>query len=476
MNKLLAVLTIMVMNITLMFAQISQKVTSPNLKVCQNETQRTTLRDSILCQITGASCGSETDRVLNIVSLGARGDGKVDCRPAFERAMRKAAKGKSTTILVPSGIYYIKGPIVLVSNVCIRLEEGATLKFDPAPSLYPLVETSWEGTRLQNYCPMLYGKDVHNVSIVGQGTIDGNAMTTFATWKPQQRPDRDLSRQMNHEGVPTSQRIFGEGHFLRPPLMQFYGCTGVTLEGVKIINSPFWCVHLLDCENVVCRGLRYDAKLINNDGIDPESSRNVLIEDVTFDNGDDNVAIKSGRDNDGWNARPSENIIIRRCHFKGLHAVVIGSEMSGGVRNVFVEDCDWAGYCKRGIYVKTNRDRGGYVRGLYVRNCQFGDVEDLFYVTSMYAGEGKDSPYPSVVEDISVDGLSAKTVSAAAVTVQGTDGQPVRHVFLQGIEVEKATIGMSLDQTEGVTMKDCHIGGRSGVPSLDTKNDHLFDR
>ena len=132
-----------------------------------------------------------------------------------------------------------------------------------------------------------------------------------------------------------------------------------------------------------------NAKLVNNDGIDPESSRNILIEDVHFNNGDDNIAIKSGRDNDGRNtAIPSENIVIRRCHFKGLHAVVIGSEMSGGVRNVFVEDCDYAGYCKRGIYIKTNPDRGGFIRNIFVKNCQFGEVEDLFYATSMYAGEG----------------------------------------------------------------------------------------
>ena len=145
-------------------------------------------------------------------------------------------------------------------------------------------------------------------------------------------------------------RQYGEGHYLRPHLIQLHGCRDVTLSGFFITNSPFWCVHLLCCENVICRGLRYDAKLVNNDGIDPEMTRNLLIEDIDFNNGDDNVAIKAGRDNDGWRtARPSENIIIRNCRFKGLHGVVIGSEMSAGVRNVFVEDCDHAGYVKRGL-------------------------------------------------------------------------------------------------------------------------------
>lgn len=429
------------------------------------------LRDSILAQVSGAAI---SERTIDVAKLGARADGKADCLPAIQKAMRKAARQGGATIVFRAGTYYIKGPIHLVSNVCLRLEEGATLKFDPNPDLYQNVETSWEGTYLQNHSPMIYGKGLHDVAIVGQGTIDGNAKSTFATWKPQQKAAQMRSRQMNHDEVPMANRVFGKGFFLRPQLIQFFDCKNITLEGVKITNSPFWCVHLLRSENIICRGLRYDAKLINNDGIDPESSRNILIEDVAFDNGDDNVAIKSGRDNDGWKASPAENIIIRRCHFKGLHAVVIGSEMSGGVRNVIVEDCDYAGYNKRGIYVKTNRDRGGFVRNLFVRNCKFGDVEDLFYVTSVYAGEGKDSAYPSTVEGLFVDGLSAKTVSAAALTIQGTDGSPVRNVSLKNIEVEKATIGVSFDLSEGVTLENCHIGGRSGVPSLDTKKDNLW--
>lgn len=454
---------------------ISAKAQTPNhasqSSCTKPEIYRTDLRDSILAQITGAKT---FDRTIDLKKLGAKGDGKTDCRPFFERAMQKATKMGGATIIVPAGTYYICGPLNLVSNVRIQLDKGSTLKFDPRPELYPNVETSWEGTYLINYSPFIYGKGLHDVAITGQGTIDGNAGSTFATWKPQQKAAQKRSRQLNHEEHPVSERVFGKGSYLRPQLIQLYDCKNITLEGVKIINSPFWCIHLLSSENIICRALRYDAKLINNDGIDPESSRNILIEDVTFDNGDDNVAIKSGRDNDGWKSHPAENIVIRRCHFKGLHAVVIGSEMSGGVRNVFVEDCDYAGYNKRGIYIKTNRDRGGAVRGLYVKNCQFGDVEDLFYITSMYAGEGQDSPYPSTIEDVFVDGLSAKTVSAAALTLQGTDEKPIRNIILKNIEVEHAKIGVSFDQTEGVVLENVHIGGKSGTPSLDTKNDNLW--
>ncbi|MDE7097317.1 MAG: glycoside hydrolase family 28 protein, partial [Muribaculaceae bacterium] len=344
------------------------------------------LRDSILANITGAS--SIHSKKVSVLKYGAKGDGVSDCRDAFTKAMKGADEMGGVNIMVPAGVYFMKGPLILQSNVSIELDEGAVLKFSSDPECYPVVNTSWEGTYLYNYSPFIYGYRLHDVAIIGKGTIDGNAMSTFATWKPNQKIAQMRSRYMNHSGTDVSERVFGDGDWLRPHLIQFYDCRNVTLEGVKIINSPFWCVHLLMSENVICRSLRYDAKLVNNDGIDPESSRYVLIENICFDNGDDNIAIKSGRDNDGWTiAKPCENIVIRNCYFKGLHGVVIGSEMSGGVRNVFVEDCDYAGYCKRGIYVKTNPDRGGYVKNLYVRNCRFDEVEDLFYVTSKYAGE-----------------------------------------------------------------------------------------
>ena len=125
---------------------------------------------------------------------------------------------------------------------------------------------------------------------------------------------------------------------------------------------------------------------------------------------------------------PSENIIIRNCHFKGLHAVVIGSEMSAGVRNVFIENCDYAGYCKRGIYIKTNPDRGGFVRDIYVNNCVFDEVEDLFYITSMYAGEGAESKHFSSVENIFVDGVRCQKARQGGIVLQGTKAKPLRNI------------------------------------------------
>ncbi|WP_337943361.1 glycoside hydrolase family 28 protein [Prevotella sp.] len=430
-------------------------------------------RDSILRHISGAKIPTRT---VNILKLGAKGDGKKDCLPAFRKALKQSAQRGGLRIIVPAGTYYIKGPIHLVSNTCIDLQEGATLKFAPQPEYYlPMVKTSWEGTFLQNYSPFIYGYGLHDVAIIGKGTIDGNAATTFATWRKDQRKDRDLSRQMNHDETPVAERNFGKGSLLRPQLIQLFNCTGITLSDFFITNSPFWCVHLLKSENVICRRLRYDAKLVNNDGIDPECSRNVLIEDVSFNNGDDNVAIKSCRDNDGWNlGSPSENIIIRNCRFKGLHAVVIGSEMSAGVRNVFVENCTYAGYCKRGIFVKTNPNRGGFVENLYVRNCEFDEVEDLFYVTSMYAGEGMDDNHFSTVRNIFVDGLRCNKARIGGIILQGTEAKPVSNVTFRNVDIKEVKNALSMDNTESVVFSSCHLGGKAGVPTQVTAKDNLF--
>ncbi|MBQ7422538.1 MAG: glycoside hydrolase family 28 protein [Prevotella sp.] len=436
---------------------------------------RTQKRDSILNSITGARIPQFE---VNITKLGARGDGKKDCKPAFDKAMKAALRHGGAHIVVPAGVYHVKGPIHFVSNVCLDLQKGSVLRFSSdAKDYLPLVETSWEGTWLSNYSPMIYGRNLHDVSIIGEGIVDGNCATTFATWKPKQREGQMRSREMNHESAPLNQRKFGNGWWLRPHLIQLSECRNITLEGIFITNSPFWCVHLLKSENIICRNLRYDAKLINNDGIDPECSRNILIEDIHFNNGDDNIAIKSGRDNDGWTlGRPSENIIIRNCHFKGLHAVVIGSEMSAGVQHVFVENCDYAGYCKRGIFIKTNPDRGGFVRNIYVNDCQFGEVEDLFYVTSMYAGEGLGNNHYSEIEHLHVDGLRCNKARQAALVLQGTQEKPVRHVSFRNIEVGECKNAISFEHTEDVQMQDCFLGGRVGIPTQVTPKDKIFDK
>lgn len=437
--------------------------------------------DSILSVISGAQCIEQP--VISIRQLGAKpmtGNVRPDCLPAFRKAMQRAAKQKNgLRVVVPAGDWFVKGPIHMVSHVTLELQEGAHLYFsDDARDYLPAVPTSWEGNFCYNYSPFIYGYGLTDVAIVGRGTIDGNCPNTFPTWRKEQKPDQMMLRQLCHTDVPYEERKFGEGHLLRPHLIQFYNCSNITLEDVFITNSPFWCIHLLCCENIICRGLRYDAKLINNDGIDPEMSCNILIENIEFNNGDDNVAIKAGRDNDGWReARPSENIIIRNCRFKGLHGVVIGSEMSAGVRNVFVEDCTYGGYNKRALYVKTNPNRGGFVHDIYFRNCEFGEMEDLFYITSMYAGEGADDNHYTDVHAIHAKDIHAERVNNAAIVLQGTAALPLHDIVFERVVVDSCRIGFSATYAPDVRLSDCHLGGcLQSAPSQISHSDHIFDR
>lgn len=437
--------------------------------------------DSVLHVITGADTMLMAQQPVRLLTeFGAKPciEGKrPNSKPAFDKAMHKAASSsKGMHLVVPKGEWFVKGPIHLVSNLTIELEEGATLLFsDQAEDYLPMVLTSWEGCFCMNYSPFIYGHNLKNVAIIGSGTIDGNCVNTFPLWRKSQKADQTLLRDMDHREIPVQERAFGQGHVLRPHLLQFYGCTNITLEGVLITNSPFWCVHLLQSENIVCRALRYDAKLVNNDGIDPEMSRDILIEDICFNNGDDNVAVKAGRDNDGWNGIPSENIIIRNCQFKGLHGLVIGSEMSAGVRYVYVENCTYGGYVKRGLYVKTNPNRGGFVHDIYFRNCSFGEVEDLFYITSMYAGEGADDNHYTDVHDIYVENVHAEKVHHAAIVLQGSGSKPLRNISFTNLSADSCQVGFTSIYAPDVVLTDCQLGGSATeAPSQASPKDYIF--
>lgn len=437
-----------------------------SLSACNKKTktdERITKRTAILKNINTPKI---SDYTISILSFGAKGDSTTDCKPAFDKAMEDCQIHKGAKIIVPAGCYLVDGPIHLVNNVCIELEKGARIKFGSNPEKYlPVVFTSWEGTFLYNYSPYIYGYQLENISIIGEGTIDGNAKDSINEWTKVQKPDQILSRKMNHENTPLKDRVFGANHFLRPHLLQLFECKNILIEGITITDSPFWCIHLLKSENITIRGITYDAQNKNNDGIDPEYSKNVLIEDVNFNNADDNIAIKAGRDHEGRaTAISSENIIIRNCHFKGLHGVVIGSEMSAGVRNVFIENCDYAGYCKRGIYAKSNPDRGGFITDLYVNNVQFDEVEDCFFITSFFLGEGKG--YSTDIHNIFVDSLFCRKARNAGIVIQGFPLKKVKDIYFSNVTIDSASIGISLTNAQNIVFTDVTIGGVVKVPSF----------
>lgn len=419
-------------------------------------------RDQILKNIVPPKISKN---ILLITRFGAVGNAKTNCKPAFDKAIKAAKEKKGGKIVVPPGTYLINGPIHMTSNLCIELQKGAKLVFGTNPEDYlPAVLTSWEGTFIYNYSPFIYAYKLENVAIIGEGEIDGNAKDSFSKWTEKQSTSQQLTRKMNRENTPLPQRIFGKGHFLRPQLVQFFECKNILIEGVTIKNSPFWCVHLLKSENITARKVKFEAFNKNNDGFDPEYSKNILIEDIDFNNGDDNVAIKAGRDYEGRRtAISSENIIIRNCRFKGLHGVVIGSEMSAGVQNVFVESCKASGYCKRGIYLKSNPDRGGFIRDIYVKNVEFGEVEDCFFITSFYHGEGKG--FETDIRNVFVDNVKCRKATNAGVVIQGYPTKKVKDIYFSNVTIDSAATGLSLRNTENIVFNDVIIGTEVKEPS-----------
>ncbi|WP_281336121.1 glycoside hydrolase family 28 protein [Flavobacterium eburneipallidum] len=431
--------------------------------LAQNSTYPTASVDSIIKRIQLPKIPSYK---IVITKLGAKGDSISNAKPAFDKAMALCKKNNGGTIIVPKGVYTLNGPIHFVSNVKLHLEDGAKIRFGSNPKDYPIVLTSWEGTMLYNYSPLIYGNNVENIAITGNGIIDGEAKNTWIKWKPLEAKGKELSREMNHKNTPIKERIFGEGHYLRPQLIQFINSKNILLENVQIEDSPFWCVHLLKSKSITLRGLKYKSYNNNNDGIDPEYSSDILIENILFDNADDNVAIKSGRDDEGRSnsATPSENIVIRNCQFKGLHAIVIGSEMSAGVRNVYVENSTFRGDLKRGIFLKTNSDRGGYIKNIFFNNLAFGKVEDCIYITANYHGEGG-GLHSSKISDISFSNISCVEATKTGIVIEGYPNKKVSNIKLDNINILSAKNGLTITNSENVTTNEIVIGEKATTPT-----------
>ncbi len=402
---------------------------------------------------------------VSVLDFGAKPNSAKDSKKAFDKAIKALKKKGGGKLIIPKGAYLVDGPIHLISNIELHLADGALLNFGTNPKDYPMVLTSWEGTMLYNYSPLIYGKDLKNVAITGNGTINGSGKEFWQSWKAKEDPAKQRSREMNHNSIPIEDRKFGEGSYLRPQLVQLVNSENILIEDIHIENAPFWCVHLLKCKSATLRGLSYNSHNSNNDGIDLEYTSDVLIENITFDNSDDNVAIKAGRDDEGRanSATPSENIVMRNCRLKGLHAFVIGSEMSAGVRNVFVQNCKAHGYLKRGIYFKTNPDRGGYIKDIYIDNIELNKTEDLFYITSFYHGEGEG--HNSKISDIYINNIKCEEATGTAVVIQGFEESKVENVQLNNIKVKKAHNGTSITNTKNVVVDNLIIGEEAGIPT-----------
>lgn len=375
----------------------------------------------------------------------------MDISSVLKTAIERCHSSGGGRVVVPKGAW-ATGPIRLLSNVELHLEAGSVLQFKTEPEAYlPVVFTRWEGVELFNYSPLVYAFEAENVAITGEGVLDGQASSeNWWSWKgreaygwrapmPEQTPARNQLFGMAEAGVPVAERIFGRGGYLRPSFIQPYRCRNILIEGITVLRSPMWVIHPVLCDNVTVRGVEVISHGPNNDGCNPESSRHVLIEDCIFDTGDDCVAIKSGRNADGRRIGiASENIVIRGCEMRDGHGgVVLGSEISGGGRNVFVEDCLMdSPALDRAIRIKTNSVRGGVVENILVRNVRIGEVaESILRVNFLYE-EGDAGGFTPVV----------------------------RNIFMENVICENARLplylhGYERSPIEGVHLKNCSFGG-----------------
>ncbi|MBC2608100.1 glycoside hydrolase family 28 protein [Pelagicoccus albus] len=402
------------------------------------------------------------DRSVSVVDFGAVADNSTDLKPAIDAAIEKIVELGGGKVIVPSGTYFIAGPIHLRSNVNLHLEKGAVINFSVKPEDYePLVFTRFEGTEVMNYSPLIYAFEQENIAITGQGLFHGQASRDdWWTWSDGARPNIERARQMGEDGTPVEQRIFGDHTGLRPVFVQPYRCRNVLIEGVSFRDSPMWFVNPVLCENVTVRGITVQGLGPNNDGCNPESSRNVLIEDCYFDTGDDCIAIKAGRDGDGRRVGvPSENIIIRNCKMlEGHGGVVIGSEMSGGVRNVFAEDCVMdSPHLERALRIKSNSFRGGFVENVHFRNVKVSEVADAIFRINMFYGRQR-GEFPPPVRNVSMENVYCGK-APRAFYFHGLENHPITDVTVVDCVFENVEKPSVLTGIQNLKLSSVQING-----------------
>jgi len=412
---------------------------------------------------------------FDITKFGAVGNNKTDNTEAFKKAVAECSKAGGGRVVVPKG-EFLTGAIELQSNVNLHVVKDGTVRFTHDTKKYPLVFTRWEGMELMNYSPFIYAFEKENIAITGEGTIDGNSDCTYwwpwkgrtnCGWKkgdPEQTADRNKLFEMAEKGVPVSERIFGEGHLLRPQFIQPYRCKNVLIEGVTLLQSPMWQVHPVLCQNVTVRGLTINCSILgpNTDGCDPESCKDVLIQDVNFNVGDDCIAIKAGRNADGRRLNvPSENIVIQGCHMQNGHGgVTVGSEISGGVRNVFAQDCKMdSPSLDMAIRIKNNAMRGGVLENIYVRNIEVGEVAFAGLSIDFYYEEGEAGKFTPITRNVDIRKVTLNKAQYA-IYLRGFKNAPIENVHVSDCDFKDVQKPNVTENVKGLVLNNVTVNGK----------------
>ena len=399
---------------------------------------------------------------FSITTFGAIPDGTTLATDAIAKAVDACHGAGGGRVVVPAGIF-LTGAIHLKSNVNLHVSAGATLLFSSDPTHYlPVVLTRFEGQECMNYSPFIYARDCENIAVTGSGTLDGGATwDNWWSWVTPSGPDAQALQQLAADGVPVEDRVFGDGHHLRAAFIETQSCRNVLIEGLTILRSPFWEIHPVLSRNVTVRGLTVDSRGPNNDGVNPESSQYVHIQDCTLNCGDDCIAIKSGKGADGLRINvPSENILIENCTLNIRYgAITIGSEMTGGVRNVFVRNCTIGSpNLYFGLYIKTNSVRGGFAENIYLRDLDISNLTKEVVSCNFYRSEGDVGPLTPRVRNVELRNVNVGH-ARNAFSIFGYPRSPIQDFRLIDCTYTSIDAASSIQDTQ-LSFQNFHVNGR----------------
>lgn len=409
------------------------------------------------------------DRTFTLRDYGAIPGGTHKNTGAIRDAVSACSAAGGGTVVVPEGVW-LTGAVHLQSNVNLHLERGAVLRFSDDPADYlPVVFTRWAGVECYNYSPLIYARDCENIALTGEGTLDGNGLRW---WRWQKHFNRNeisahlTNIQLESRGVPVGERVYGtEAAGLRPQFIAPLNCRNLLIEGLTITSGPFWTFDLTYCENVIVRRIKVETHGPNNDGLNIDSSRNVLIEHCEFNTGDDAVCLKSGMNEDGRRVNlPTENVVMRHCRVTGGHSgIVVGSEMSGGARNLYVHDCDFT-EVDVGIHLKSVRGRGGLVEKMWFERVNMGRIrKDAIKITTDYPTATKPEKdagaagWPAF-RDLCFRTISCRQVEGRVLCLEGLAEQPLRRLHFEDLTAFcTGRWPLRMDHCEAVSFVQCEL-------------------
>ncbi len=421
---------------------------------------------TVVAQSSGWHQAKEIIKAINLPEFPNRdyvitdfGADTSNALPGIQEAIKKANFEGGGNVIIPEGRWHVKGPIHLKSNINLLISDSAELVFSDDPVDYlPQVLTRWEGTEAYNFSPLIYAYQVHNVAVTGSGTLNGNAEKGFATWRAKQDEAQNRLREMGAKGVPVHERIFGLDDYLRPSFIQFFASSQILVESITIKNSPMWVNHFIYSSQITLRNVKVESYRLNNDGVVLDSSTRALIEDNSFSTGDDSIVIKSGRDQDGWRvAKTSEDILIRNNYMEGHNALAVGSEMSGGVQNIYMEN-NRLGKVASAIYFKSNLDRGGFIRNVFVRNTEVEEADILLRFHTNYHSHRRGN-YPAEYDHFVIEKVKAKK-SRVGIEILGIPEMPASNILVNDLMIMEAEVPQNISNVENLRYQNVWINGK----------------